>query len=43
MCDIKFVYQGDYFLTMMEDGMDETRGRDNLGPVAENQVRRDKY
>lgn len=43
MCDIKCGHQKDYVLAMMEDGLDETRGRDNLGPVTEIQVRREKY
>lgn len=42
MCAIKFVYRKDYFLAVMKGGLDETRCRDNLGPVAEIQVRKDK-
>lgn len=42
MCDIKFGHQKDYFLAMMEDGLDKIRGRDNLGPVTEFQARKEQ-
>lgn len=42
MCDMKCVDQKDYLGAVMKDGLAETSGRDNVGPVEEIQVRRDK-